>query len=147
MSKINYWDGMNKDFTTGLANQGYTNDIYGNLSDDMKLGLSNDYASGKMAGGNTFGNNAIGNAIGNLGGGGLMESLGGFGGVMGGLASLADTWMNYSALKAQKNSARDAHNASAQQVNNNRARSASVGKSVFGGGYKQTGKDIASSTV
>ena len=81
-------------------------------------------------------------------GGGLMDSLGGFGGIVDGLTGLAGMWMDYSKLKAQKASSRDAHNASAKMYNNQLTRARDVQSSISGHNNNRDGRtNVKNSTV
>ena len=63
---------------------------------------------------------------------------------LGGLASL---YMQWDKLEAEKAKARDAHNATATQYNNEMKRAANLGKSIYGDDYQHTQSNIAKSTV
>lgn len=63
---------------------------------------------------------------------------------VGGLASL---YMQWDKLQAEKAKARDAHNATRTQYNNEMTRAKNLGKSIHGDDYEHTQANIAKSTV
>lgn len=135
---IDYFGGMDQNFTNGLASQGITNDIYGNLTPEAKLNLSQSYTDNPQA--FDTGSN-LKNSFGQTG---IMDSISGMLPTLGGLAQL---YMQWDQLQAKKDSARDAHNATATQYNNQVSRAKNLGKSVFGNDYQSSQQNIAKSTV
>lgn len=129
---IDYFGGMDQDFTSGLASQGITNDMYGNMTPDAKLSLSQSYENNPKA--FDFGSN----------GNGIMDSISGMLPTIGGLAQL---YMQWDSLQARKDAARDSHNASATQYNNQVQRAKRLGQSVFGNDYQSTQKNVAKSSI
>ena len=136
-NSIDYFSGMDSGFTKGLAGQGITNDMYGALSGDQKLALSNSFTQNPDA----F---KVGDSgIGSLGETGIMDSISGLMPTLGGLAQL---YMQWDQLQAQKNAARDAHNASATQYNNQQQRARKLGENIFND-YQHTQSNVKKSTV
>lgn len=141
---LNYFDGMDEGFTSGLAQFGIDENVYGGFSDGEKTALSNDYLDGGFSanGSSDFGMGDLGSALGS----GWDMLKGGLDTVSG----LAGLYMDWDKLQSTKASARDAHNASATQYKNYLARarstSASMGlpSSVGAGNARQ---DVAKSTV
>ncbi len=135
---IDYFGGMNDDFTGGLAGAGINNEQYGLLDSNAKRQLSNQWANGG------FGNNGTTSGFGDS----FSSALSGFGSAIDGISGLAGMWMDYDKLKSQKRSARDAHNASAQTYNNQLTRARDVQASISGPGKRADGRqNIKNSTV
>ncbi len=62
-------------------------------------------------------------------------------------AGLAGMYMQWDKLQAEKNKARDAHNANAKMYNNQLVRANNLGKSIYGDSYKQDQTHVKKSTV
>lgn len=127
-NKLNPWETNTdlQDMFGGLA--GTTTQLPGTYGDN---GFTSDYSPN-----NSFMNSAK-SAFGDFDLGGLVD----------GLSGLASMWMNYDALKSQKASARDTHNANKEMYNNKLTRAKDVQYSISGKNTRDNRKNVASSTV
>lgn len=146
MANTQYYYGKNKD--SGLAKWGtdkslFKDDSITNIYDDggwFGAGETFDGSGKVLVDGATPGFGVQANSV--------ADSLGGFGGIIDGISGLAGMWMDYSKLKAQKASSRDAHNASAKMYNNQLTRARDVQHSISGPGKSRDNRtNVANSTV
>lgn len=142
MANQQYYYGENKN--DGLAG-------WGTDTTAMKAGSITDaYDDGGWLGGGTIFDGAGGVEKGTPG---MMTQAKGMfdgfdlGGLIDGLSGLAGMWMNYDALKSQKASARDSHNANAKMYNNKLARASDVQRSISGKKTVDNRTHVAGSTV
>lgn len=138
-AQTSYPSWMDGDFSNTLAGGGINYGDYSGFGLPVEQGLS---ASAPKP---TFANSADnGFSLGGLADGSLLGNVNSF---VDGISGLADMWFKYDSLKAQKNSARDAHEANRTVYNNSLARAKDVQYSISGKPTTDNRANIKGTTV